>query len=77
MKGEDLTELTGSDEKIYLSAGACDEGMKFYVHERTMSLSQLQEIEGRTCGVIEEGEKIQVTLVSQKPYVYVRLQFRE
>jgi len=58
-----LSELAGHDTGVYLSPGACDETIRFFAFRRNVTRAELNEINGRCTGVIEEGEKITLKIV--------------
>jgi len=60
---ESLIELTSADQRIYLSPGGLDEGMKFYLHRQTMPLAEIRKLEGRCTGVLDEGEQISLKVL--------------
>jgi ADP-sugar diphosphatase len=47
---------------IYLSPGGCDEFMKFYAYTTRMPLAELNSLNGRLTGEIQEGEKIKLVI---------------
>ena len=60
---DSLIELTSADQRIYLSPGGLDEGMKFYLHRQTMPLAEIRKLEGRCTGVLDEGEQISLKVL--------------
>jgi len=68
VKAGDLVDLLDpstsgfNHELLYLSPGGCDEGMKFYLYEKSMSLAEIQALEGKCTGCIGEGESIKLAI---------------
>lgn len=58
-----LSELAGHQTGVFLSPGACDETLRFYAFRRNVTRAELDEINGRCTGVLEEGEKITLKIV--------------
>ncbi|RKO97651.1 hypothetical protein CXG81DRAFT_27881 [Caulochytrium protostelioides] len=75
LRASDLVDLTalayGPDgrvpgEGVYPSAGGCDESIGLYAVHQTLSAAQLAELENRSFGLHEEGERIRVRAVPLK-----------
>ena len=49
---------------VYPSAGGCDEILRLFLHQTTMSRARLIELEGKCTGVLEEGENIKLKVIS-------------
>ena len=61
--GDDLIELTGHDQTIKMSPGISDEGIKLYLHRKTLPTADIQALHDRETGVEDEGEQITVRVV--------------
>lgn len=59
---KDLTAAHGSPG-LYLSPGACDEAMKFYLFSAKIQYSDIQKLQGQVTGKESEGEKITLKIV--------------
>ncbi|MBC7792383.1 MAG: NUDIX domain-containing protein [Clostridia bacterium] len=59
----DLGELAGFKDGAYVSPGITDECIRFFAYTKAVTKAELQELKGRTTGVIDEGEQITVTVV--------------
>ena len=60
-----LQDLTNEYEydRVYPSCGGCDEFMKFYYYEASMSDEAIMKMKGKCTGAYDEGENIKVMLV--------------
>lgn len=58
-----LSELSGNPGGVFLSPGACDETMRFFAFCRTVSREELDVMEGKCTGLLEEGESITLKIV--------------
>jgi ADP-sugar diphosphatase len=66
VKEEDLTDLStlsGHPGGVYLSPGACEETIRFYALCQSVTREELEAMEGRCTGVLEEGEQITLKIV--------------
>lgn len=59
--GDQGEEVIGGG--VYPSAGACDEFIPLFLHEKRVPRNTLKEWEGRLTGLRDEGEKITLKLV--------------
>ena len=68
VNGNDLINmpdaLTLTQKSLYMSPGGCDEAISFLVYEASATREQIQKLQGRKCGEKDEGEQINVTVVS-------------
>jgi ADP-sugar diphosphatase len=62
----DLTEMAfGSDcAGVYLSAGGCDEFLRLFLFRTVMSKTEIDKLQGKCTGILEEGEKIKLKIIS-------------
>ncbi len=66
LSADDLTDLgalAGFKDGIYLSPGACEETIRIFAFFREMSREQLDQLQGRCTGALEEGEQIILRVV--------------
>ena len=59
----DLTALAGHADGIYLSPGGTEETMRFFAFFKRVSKSELDDINGRCTGALDENEQITVKLI--------------
>lgn len=64
----DLIDLTGLalGDGVYPSPGGCDEFLRFMLHRRTVTRSELNAMRGKATGNLAEGEVIVLDLVEYK-----------
>lgn len=64
---EDLTDLVenlpGDGDTVFFTPGLLDESARFYLAERSMTREELNELEGKATGLLEEGESITLKVV--------------
>ncbi|KAK9451699.1 uncharacterized protein V1518DRAFT_409284 [Limtongia smithiae] len=61
---KELRPLYTTNGGIYMSAGACDEQMQFFVCKKVLSVEEIQMLEGKFGGAEEEtGERITVRIL--------------
>ena len=68
LKSTDLIDLTGLTfgDGVYPSPGGCDEFLRFMLHRRTVTRSELNAMRGKATGNLAEGEVIVLDLVEYK-----------
>jgi len=59
----DLNAVAGITGGIFLSPGAVDETMHFYCTELTVSDDEMEAMNGKATGLIEEGEQISLKII--------------
>lgn len=52
-----------TEESVALSPGGCDEEMRFYAHQRSVTPAELVELQGKLTGELSEGEMITLKIV--------------
>ena len=62
----DLTEMAfGPDcAGVYPSAGGCDEFLRLFLFRTVMSKTEIDELQGKCTGILEEGERIKLKIIS-------------
>ncbi len=58
-----LSELSGAPDGLYLSPGACDETIRFFAFCRKVSRVELDAMQGKCTGALDEGEQITLKIV--------------
>ena len=48
---------------MYPSAGGCDEYLRLYLHERDVTRAELDEMQGKATGNLEEGERMVMEII--------------
>jgi ADP-sugar diphosphatase len=71
MNATDLVDMTanlyGDDVLgLYPSIGGCDEFIRYFLFAKEVDAAELAEIQGRSTGVLDEGEKIKVDVIPLK-----------
>ncbi|MCR4341259.1 MAG: hypothetical protein NUW01_15385, partial [Gemmatimonadaceae bacterium] len=71
IKREDLVDLNaatgiGAEHGIPPSPGGCDEHVRFFMVRQSMSRAELNALQGRLTGVLEEGERITVEIAKME-----------
>jgi ADP-sugar diphosphatase len=61
LEDEGEGEREGLSKAMYPSAGACDECISIFMHEKRVPRDQLKEWTGKLTGLREEGEKVRVS----------------
>lgn len=59
----DLSTLSGHPGGVFLSPGACEETIRFFAFCQSVTREELEAMEGRCTGVLEEGEQITLKIV--------------
>ena len=60
----DLTnEINGRPNGIYLSPGACDETMRFFLFEADLPAAKISEMQGKQTGCLAENEVIKLQII--------------
>ena len=60
----DLTnEISGRPNGIYLSPGACDETMRFFLFEADLPAAKISEMQGKQTGCLAENEVIKLQII--------------
>ncbi|MCA9817514.1 MAG: NUDIX domain-containing protein [Cyanobacteriota/Melainabacteria group bacterium] len=67
----DLSTLAGYPDGVYLSPGACEETIRFFAFCKSVSREELDDINGRLTGALDENEQITVKLVKVDDLVAV------
>ena len=62
----DLTEMAfGSTyQGVYPSAGGCDEFLRLFLYRTKMAKEDINKLQGKCTGVLEEGEQIKLKIIS-------------
>ena len=62
----DLTEKAfgGKYPGVYPSAGGCDEFLRLFLYRVKMSREQIDQLHDKCTGILEEGEKIKLKIIS-------------
>ncbi len=60
----DLSALAGYADGMYLSPGACEETMRFFAFCQSVTREELDDINGRCTGALDEDEQITVKLIA-------------
>ena len=65
INSSELQDLTEDMEysQVYPSCGACDEFMKLYLYTRTMDKKEIEALQNKCTGAIDEGENIKLKIV--------------
>ncbi len=58
-----LSELSGAPDGMYLSPGACEETIRFFAFTRTVSRPELNAMQGKCTGALDEGEQITLKII--------------
>lgn len=62
-KGRSKTTTETQPFAMYPSGGGCDEYIKIFVYEKHVTKTELNGMQGKATGVLEEGEKITLKVV--------------
>jgi hypothetical protein len=71
MEGEETGEGEEVPQAMFPSAGACDEYIPIFLHEKRVPRDQLKEWTGKLTGLRDEGEKVILNFHLHSPLTFL------